>query len=75
MEVDLNSCVVGTNFKAITGPYATGEFARGIEFYNSRGGSSLLEYVYPGLAVKSEHFYVAVIAPVVDYFKGGLESS
>ena len=45
LEVDLNSSVIGTNGKAITGLYAAGELAGGIHGNNRLGGNSLLDCV------------------------------
>ena len=43
LEVDLNSSVIGTNGKAITGLYAAGELVGGIHGNNSLKGNSLLD--------------------------------
>ena len=48
LEVDLNSSVIGTHGKAITGLYAAGELAGGVYGNNTLGGNSLLGCVVFG---------------------------
>ena len=44
----MNSSVISTNGRAVTGLYAAGELAGGIHGNNSLGGNSLLDYVLFG---------------------------
>merc|ERR1712099_217647 len=48
LEIDVNSAVVNSNGKAITGLYAAGEVAGGVHGNNRLGGNSLLDCVVFG---------------------------
>merc|ERR1719203_1954316 len=54
LEIDVNSAVVGSDGKAITGLYAAGEVAGGVHGNNRLGGNSLLDCVVFG-RVAGEH--------------------